>query len=77
MFRKATLAIAAVLVAAALGAGTPARADDLWCASVPGPDGGYVSCGYASWQQCQAALSGQGGICYRNPAANRPRRERG
>jgi hypothetical protein len=81
MFRKATLALAAMLVVAvaALDARAPARAEGLWCASVQGPDGGYVSCSYASWQQCQAALSGQGGICHRNPAAGgaRARRERG
>jgi len=69
------LGVAVIL--AALGTPAPARADGLWCASVQGPDGGYVSCGYSSWQQCQAALSGQGGICYRNPGANRPRPRRG
>jgi hypothetical protein len=83
MPHKTTIALATmlsvVIVLAALDAPAPARAEDLWCASVQGPDGGYVSCGYASWQQCQAALSGQGGICYRNPGANgqRPRPRRG
>jgi uncharacterized protein DUF3551 len=48
------------------GASAPAQAQ--WCASVPGPDGGFVSCGYKSWQQCRAAISGQGGICYPDPS---------
>jgi hypothetical protein len=72
--------LAAVIVLAGLDARAPARAEGLWCASVQGPDGGYVSCSYASWQQCQAALSGNGGICHRNPNAGsgeRARRQRG
>jgi Protein of unknown function (DUF3551) len=52
-------------------AGAPAPAQAQWCASVQGPDGGFVSCGYANWQQCRAALSGQGGICHRDPAAGK------
>jgi hypothetical protein len=62
-----------VAIAAAL-TGAPAHGQARWCASVQGPDGGFVSCGYVSWQQCRAALSGQGGICHRDPAAgaNRP-----
>jgi Protein of unknown function (DUF3551) len=75
---RAVLMLGAVIVLAALDARAPARAEGLWCASVQGPDGGYVSYGYASWQQCQAALSGQGGICHRNPGGGaRPRRDRG
>ena len=56
---------------------SPARAGAPWCASVTGPEGGYVSCSYVSWQQCQAALSGLGGICYMNPAGAHPVRRRG
>jgi hypothetical protein len=76
---RAVLLLGAVIVLAALDAHAGARAEGLWCASVQGPDGGYVSCSYASWQQCQAALSGQGGICHRNPGAGGAptRRERG
>jgi hypothetical protein len=57
-----------VAVAAAL-AGAPAHGQARWCASVEGGNGGFVSCGYATWQQCQAALSGQGGICHPDPGA--------
>jgi hypothetical protein len=55
-----------VAIAAALAC-APAPAQAQWCASVQGPDGGFVTCGYKSWQQCRAALSGQGGICYPDP----------
>jgi uncharacterized protein DUF3551 len=55
------IGILAVLVAA------PSRAQAGWCATAFGPDGGFVNCGYASWPQCRAAVSGQGGICYANP----------
>jgi hypothetical protein len=56
-----SFAVVAALVA------LPTHAQAGWCASVTGPDGGFVSCGYASWQQCRAAVNGQGGICYRDP----------
>ena len=58
-------ALGTAIVAALVAAPSPAQAG--WCASVTGPDGGFVSCGYTSWQQCQSAVSGQGGICYPNP----------
>ena len=73
---RVVLMLGAVIVLAALDAGAGARAEGLWCASAQGPDGGYVSCSYASWRQCQAALSGQGGICHRNPRGARPPRQR-
>jgi hypothetical protein len=62
---RAALALGIVIVAALVAAPISAQAG--WCASVTGPDGGFVSCGYASWQQCRAAVSGQGGICYPEP----------
>ena len=62
---------------ATLAAVTPARAGAPWCASITGPEGGYVSCSYVTWQQCQAALSGLGGICYMNPAGEHSARRRG
>ncbi len=70
--RRATLAFGVVIVAGVLDAGAPARADGAWCASVTGPEGGYVSCNYSSWQQCQATLSGLGGICHTNPSLRAP-----
>lgn len=29
--------------------------------------GGYENCGYYTWEQCLAAVSGAGGFCMRNP----------
>jgi hypothetical protein len=29
--------------------------------------GGATNCGFATWQQCQAAISGVGGSCGANP----------
>ena len=63
--RRGGIALAVALAAALVAA--PSRAQAGWCASVTGPDGGFVTCGYVSWQQCRAALSGQGGICYPEP----------
>ena len=49
-----------------------------WCAQY-GRDSG-TNCGFATFAQCQAARSGNGGYCYRNPffrgyAQGRPYRE--
>jgi len=41
-----------------------------WCALIYGSDGGYVTCDYRTREQCLAALSGVGGICHENPAAD-------
>src|SRR5215468_10708415 len=38
-----------------------------WCAYYGGGNrGGGSNCGFYSWEQCQAALSGNGGMCARN-----------
>jgi uncharacterized protein DUF3551 len=63
---------AGVMVAIWACGGTSARADGTWCASVQGPDGGAVSCSYATWQQCMASLGGVGGICHLNPDSGAP-----
>jgi hypothetical protein len=62
---RAVFALVIAIAAALFAASGSAQA--AWCASVTGPDGGFVSCGYVSWQQCRAAVSGQGGICYPEP----------
>jgi hypothetical protein len=59
-----------LMVAARTGPAWAASAEPAdWCANVQGPDGGYVSCGYATRAQCLEALSGVGGICHENPAS--------
>jgi len=37
-----------------------------WCAHYGGRAGGATNCGFYSWDQCMAALSGNGGMCARN-----------
>jgi len=59
--------LALVAAGLVLDGAAPARAEGPWCASVTGPDGGYVLCNYASWDQCVATLRGIGGICHPNP----------
>jgi Protein of unknown function (DUF3551) len=61
----AGLALGIAAIAALVAA--PSHAQAGWCATAFGPDGGSVNCGYATWPQCRAAVSGQGGICYANP----------
>ena len=37
-----------------------------WCAQYGGKMGGSQNCGFSTFAQCQAALSGNGGFCNRN-----------
>jgi Protein of unknown function (DUF3551) len=55
-----------LLVTAGLGV-PPARAIEYpWCAEY-GHDNGGTNCGFVSREQCQATISGVGGICVQNP----------
>jgi Protein of unknown function (DUF3551) len=63
-----TLAIIAIAcTAVALSTGGVQAAP--WCAQY-GSKGSPGSCGFYSFQQCMAALSGNGGFCNRNPFEN-------
>ncbi|MEN3376616.1 MAG: hypothetical protein V7604_1971 [Hyphomicrobiales bacterium] len=68
--------VAALSVAAQA---TPARAREYpWCARY---DAWAYNCGFATFQQCLATISGAGGICTPNPRAvaigdERPRRQK-
>ena len=42
-----------------------AHADGTWCAHYGGKGG--TNCGFQSFAQCQAAVSGTGGFCSQNP----------
>jgi hypothetical protein len=57
---------AVFLVLLAVDAHTPARAGS-WCAIL---NIGATNCGFTSAEQCRASLSGIGGSCYFNPAAD-------
>jgi hypothetical protein len=65
--RKVSFAIAAALVMLTLP-GSQAEAA-AYCAYAGGGrgGGGYENCGYYTWEQCLAAISGVGGFCMRNP----------
>ena len=63
---KVSFAIAAALALTALS-GSEAEAA-AYCAYSGGARGGsYENCGYYTWEQCLAAISGVGGFCMRNP----------
>jgi len=56
---------------AALGltlAGTPGSAEITypWCAQY-GEQSGARNCGFSTFEQCRAAISGNGGYCIENP----------
>jgi hypothetical protein len=70
-----------VALAAAFAA-TPAAAQVYpWCAQYS-QEGGSTNCGFSSLQQCQWAISGNGGYCEQNPfytapqSAPRPRQRK-
>lgn len=66
------LAIAALALPALLPA-SPARAyvephePYPWCARYGGDMAGVSNCGFVTWEQCMATVSGVGGFCERNP----------
>jgi uncharacterized protein DUF3551 len=82
-----TLLLIAAASAFALAAGAePSRAEITypWCAQYGGFDTGGRNCGFSTYDQCRAAISGNGGYCEQNPmyrpmpdaqyAPRRPRR---
>ena len=56
------------LLVAAAAFNTRAEAQNYpWCAQYSGgPLGGAMNCGFVSFQQCLATVSGIGGFCVRN-----------
>ena len=65
--RKTLLALAALAAASAF-APPPAQAVEYpWCAQYGGRGGdGGRNCGFVSFEQCMATVSGIGGFCERN-----------
>ncbi len=66
-------------ITAAATFGTPAQAQNYpWCAQYGGGGaGGAMNCGFSTYQQCMADVSGIGGFCMQNntyqpPAGPRP-----
>jgi hypothetical protein len=63
---KAFLFMSAVLVGIT-GIGTHADAQNYpWCAYYSGSKGGGTNCGFTTFDQCMANVSGIGGYCARN-----------
>jgi hypothetical protein len=61
------LMIATALVVAADALPSGAQAQNYpWCAVYGGRDGGGQNCGFSTFEQCMATLSGMGGFCNRN-----------
>ena len=60
-----TIPVVAITLAVLFLSTIGARADGTWCAQYGGK--GLTNCGFYSFEQCQAARSGNGGFCYQNP----------
>jgi hypothetical protein len=59
--------LAAFMLPAAGAITDTARADPYrWCAHYGFRNDGGTSCGFTTWEQCQAAISGVGGFCAPN-----------
>ncbi len=56
--------LGALIVAATIG--KPAHADGPWCAYYDGHFGGASNCGFHTYAQCLATISGVGGWCQPN-----------
>jgi hypothetical protein len=69
----ATLVLAALAVPAISSSPAQAEVTYPWCAYYGTPDGvGGTNCGFVSWQQCMATVSGIGGWCRQNPRYTNP-----
>jgi hypothetical protein len=63
-----TLILAAAAMALPLLAAGPASAQTYpWCSIYSGSWGGAQNCGFSTYRQCMANVSGVGGFCQRNP----------
>jgi uncharacterized protein DUF3551 len=68
------IAAAALMLTAAVP--QPAAAVEYpWCAYYGDSHGG-INCGFVSYEQCRAAISGNGGYCQPNPYFAAPRGRR-
>ena len=83
-FPTKILAVAAVAAAAVLAPSSGrANIEYPWCAVYSGDAGGASNCGFVTWEQCMATVSGIGGSCEPNqfytgpaPAPVRVKRKR-
>lgn len=63
--RPIFLVLGLIAVSSVIGSSAAAQ-NYPWCAEYGGRMGGSSNCGFTSFQQCMAALSGNGGFCNRN-----------
>jgi hypothetical protein len=79
MYRRITVTLAVAFALLVL-ADTASAQNYPWCAQYGWRDGGR-NCGFSTWQQCMAAVSGVGGYCEPNamyrPAQSGSRRKSG
>jgi hypothetical protein len=64
---KAALAVGVLALAGIFAPTGQALAEGAWCAESGGRNGGFSNCGYYTFRQCMAAISGVGGTCRPNP----------
>ena len=69
---KAALVVVTLASTAAAAPYAKAEVQYPWCAEYRQAHGG-TNCGFVSYQQCLATISGVGGLCYPNPAYPPPR----
>ena len=69
-----SLLLLAMTIGAISAAGTPAFAQNYpWCAVYSGRGmGGASNCGFSSFEQCMANVSGIGGFCQQNTQYRAP-----
>ena len=58
--------LAALGAASLFGASASLAQEYPWCANYGNRNGG-TNCGFATYNQCRAAISGNGGYCSENP----------
>ncbi len=67
MIKLNSALIAATVIVGVNGFEQPAHAIEYpWCAQYSGDGGGGRNCGFVSFEQCMATVSGIGGFCERN-----------
>jgi hypothetical protein len=72
--RRLALVLGTGAMLGAFGGATPASAQGAWCAYYG--TGGASNCGFYTYEQCRAAISGIGGKCLPSPWVERePRRK--
>jgi hypothetical protein len=68
-----TVILMAAIAGALVHSSVQARADGPWCAYYTGKSGGASNCGFYSYEQCMATVSGVGGVCQPNVFYSAPR----